>query len=58
MNGRRKRSKDNKTKISNKNIIRCRNKMIPVFETDTCEDFINKPNSESINICKNCINSF
>jgi len=57
MNGRRK-SKENKTKISNKKIIRCSNKMIPVFETDTCENFIKRVNSESASICKNCANSF
>jgi hypothetical protein len=58
MNGRRKKSRDNKTKNTSKKIIRCKNKMIPVFESDTCENFKNKPNSETINICKNCVNSF
>jgi hypothetical protein len=58
MNGRRKKSKDNKTKINSKKIIRCSNRMIPVFETDTCDNFKNKTSSETINICKNCLNSF
>ena len=58
MNGRRKKSNDNKTKISSRKIIRCSNKMIPVFESDTCENFTKRVNSESTNICKNCVNSF
>jgi hypothetical protein len=57
MKGRRK-SKNNKTKINSKKIIRCSNRMIPVFETDTCENFTKKANSESASICKNCANSF
>jgi hypothetical protein len=32
--------------------------MIPVFEIDTCEDFIKKQQMESNNICKNCKHSF
>ena len=56
MNKRRNKSQDNKKK-SNK-IIRCSSKMIPVFESDTCEDFIKKESSVANNICKNCINSF
>ena len=59
MNGRRrKKSTNNNTKIKNKKIIRCSSKMIPVFESDNCEYFIKKENSESNNICKNCKNSF
>lgn len=58
MNRRRKKSSDNKKEIKNYNIIRCRSKMMPVFESDYCEDFIKKENSDSKNICKNCINSF
>ena len=58
MNRRRKKSSNNKTEIKNYKIIRCRSKMIPVFESDNCEDFIKKGNSEPKNICKNCINSF
>jgi hypothetical protein len=58
MNRNRRRSSKNQTKIKNKKITRCRSKMIPVFESDTCVDFIKKDNSEANNICKNCINSF
>jgi hypothetical protein len=58
MNGRRRKSKNNKTKIISKKIIRCSNKMIPVFESDTCDNFAKKVNSESASICKNCVNSF
>ena len=42
MNRRRKKSSNNKTEIKNYNIIRCKSKMIPVFESDNCEDFIKK----------------
>jgi len=58
MNRKRKKSSDNKTKIRKNKIIRCSYKMIPVFERDSCEDFIKKENSEANNICKNCLNSF
>lgn len=55
---RRRRSSNNKKAIKNNKIIRCKSKMIPVFESDNCEDFIKKEHSESKNMCKNCINSF
>lgn len=55
---RRKRSSKNKTEIRQKIIIRCRNKMIPVFESDNCEDFIKKEHADPNNICKNCKHSF
>ena len=54
----RKRNQNDKTKIKSKKIIRCSSKMIPVFESDTCEDFIKKMESEQNKICKNCVNSF
>ena len=57
MNKKRKKSSNNKIAIKNK-IIRCRSKMIPVFENDNCEDFVKKENIESNNICKNCKHSF
>jgi hypothetical protein len=58
MNGRRRKPRNNKTKIISKKIIRCKTKMIPVFESDTCEKFTKRVNSESASICKNCENSF
>ncbi|UCF49578.1 MAG: hypothetical protein JSU91_07460 [Thermoplasmatales archaeon] len=58
MNGRRRKSNVKKTKTISRKIIRCSNKMIPVFESDTCENFTKKVNSESTSICKNCVNSF
>lgn len=58
MNRRNKKSSNNKTRIRNNKIIRCSSKMIPVFESDTCEDFVKKENADSNNICRNCINSF
>ena len=55
---RRRKSQNNRTEIKNNRIIRCKSKMIPVFESDSCKDFIKKANTESNNICKNCKNSF
>jgi len=55
---RRKKSSNHKITIKNNKIIRCRSKMIPVFENDNCKDFLNKENTESNNICKNCKHSF
>ena len=56
MNNRRKKSSKNET--VNKKIIRCKSKMIPVFETDNCDKFSKKENTDANKICKNCINSF
>ena len=58
MNSRRNRSKNNKNVIKKDKIIRCRLKMIPVFENDTCDKIVKKDNNESNNFCKNCKNSF
>jgi hypothetical protein len=58
MNRRRKKSLNNKKEIKQKRIIRCRSKMIPVFESDDCGDFIKKEDRESNHICKNCKHSF
>jgi hypothetical protein len=58
MNRRRKKSSENKIVIKNNKIIRCKNKMIPVFESDFCKDFLKKDNTQSNNICKNCKFSF
>lgn len=54
----RKRSSNRQTVIKSNKIIRCKNKMIPVFESDNCKSFIKKENAESTNICKNCKHSF
>lgn len=54
----RRRSSNIKTESKQKIIIRCRSKMIPVFGSDNCEDFIKKENTDSSNICKNCKHSF
>ena len=58
MNINKKKSKDNKMKNKSNKIIRCGSKMIPVFESDTCENFSKRVNSESASVCKNCVNSF
>ena len=57
MNRKRKSSK-NKVVINKKIIIRCKSKMIPVFESDNCGDFIKKEGREPEHICKNCKFSF
>ena len=58
MNRRRKKSSNNKTTITKNKITRCRSKMIPVFENETCVDFVKKEDKESNQICKNCIHCF
>ena len=58
MNQKRKKSSNNKTAFKKDKITRCRSKMIPVFENDTCEDFIKKEHADSNNNCKNCKHSF
>jgi len=58
MNRKRKKSKNNNIEKKKDKIIRCRVKMIPVFENDTCELIIKKGNMESDNVCKNCKNSY
>ena len=57
MNRKRKQLKNNAI-IKKKVIIRCKSKMIPVFESDNCGDFIKKEGREPDHICKNCKNSF
>ena len=58
MNGRRKRRSGNKPMNKKNTIMRCKSKMIPVFDSDTCERFFKKENTDSNNNCKNCSNSF
>ena len=58
MNRKRKRSSNNKTEVKKHKIIRCKSKMIPVFENESCEGFSKKERAESIDICKNCRYSF
>jgi hypothetical protein len=55
---RRRKSSYNTTTPKNKKIMRCRSKMIPVFESDNCKEFIKREKSDSNSICKNCKNSF
>jgi len=52
------RRPSNKPTQQKKTIMRCKSKMIPVFDSDTCKDFLKKENEESNNICKNCKHSF
>ena len=58
MNRRRNSNKKFNNNTKNKKIIRCSSKMIPVFESDNCKEFIKRDNSDSNNICKNCKKSF
>ena len=50
----RKRKPANQEKPKNKKIIRCRKLVRPVFEHDTCSEFINGINKEKDNTCGNC----
>ena len=54
MNKRNRRTNNN-SQIKNKKVIRCKTKMSPVFESDGCNNFIKKDNTQSE---KNCKNSF
>ena len=58
MNNRRKKSSKNNIINENKKITRCKSKMLIVFETDTCNKFSKKENTDSNKFCRNCINSF
>ncbi len=58
MNKTRKKSFRNNTINENKKITRCKHKMLIVFESDTCDNFSKKENTDANIICKNCINSF
>ena len=57
MNNKR-RTMNNKKVITKNKITRCKSKMVPVFENDTCEYFKKKDHTDSENICKNCAHSF
>ena len=55
----RKRRTSNRKETNNKKvIIRCKSKMIPVFESDNCKDFMKREAADSDKICKNCKYSF
>ena len=54
----RRKKSNNKILTEKSKIIRCRIKMIPVFENDNCKDFIKKEQADANNICKCCKNSF
>ena len=58
MNRKRRKTSSDKKAIKKNKIIRCKSKMIPVFDNENCKDFIKKENSESSNFCKNCKHSF
>ena len=57
MNNKRRTSNNKKVNVKKK-ITRCKSKMVPVFESDTCEYFKKKEHTDSYNICKNCEHSF
>lgn len=54
----RRRSNKNMNNRQRKVVIRCKNKMIPVFDRDVCEDFVKNDKSNSDHNCKNCRHSF
>jgi len=53
-----KRRKQSKNYTVTKKIIRCKNKMIPVFDNDSCKDFIKREAADKDKVCKNCKHSF
>ena len=54
----RRKSNKNMNNRQRKVVIRCKNKMIPVFDMDVCEDFVQNEKSNSDHNCKNCNHSF
>ena len=54
---RRKKNNDKKTYATNE-VIRCKTKMAPVLEQDTCKEFLVRDSTNSNHNCKNCKNSF
>lgn len=58
MNNKRRKKSNKNTENKHKTVIRCKRKMIPVFESDICKDFIKKENLEANKNCGNCKYSF
>ena len=58
MNNKRRKTSNNKKEYIKNKITRCKSKMIPVFENDTCEYYKKRDNTDSNNICRNCEHSF
>jgi hypothetical protein len=54
---RNKKSNQDKSKRNGK-IMRCSYHTRPVFENDTCTEFIRSVNKEADNNCRNCKHSF
>ena len=54
----RRRSNKNMKTMQRKVVIRCKTKMVPVFNSDICEDFVQSDKSNSDHNCKNCVHSF
>jgi hypothetical protein len=57
MNNRR-RTQNKKIEKKQSQVIRCKKKMMPVFENDACQDILIKEKTSSNNNCKNCRHSF
>ncbi len=57
MNNRR-RTQNKKIDKKQSQVIRCKKKMMPVFENDACQDISIKEKTSSNNNCKNCLHSF
>jgi len=55
---RRRRSSNRRPTTQSKKIIRCKQKMMPVFDQDTCEQFTQKTSADTTKICKNCVHAF
>lgn len=57
-NNNRNKKNNNKKIYSTNEVIRCKTKMAPVLEQDTCNEFLGRDSTDSNHICKNCKNSF
>lgn len=58
MNRKRKKKSNQNRELKQKNIIRCKLLMKPVFENESCSKFVKGKDKENNNCCKNCKYSF
>lgn len=58
MNQRRRKNQNQEKSKKNGKIMRCNLLTRPVFEEDTCQQFIKNINKEADSNCRNCRHSF
>ena len=58
MNHRGRKKSYKSEQINSKKVIRCKSRMSPVFECDTCSKFVKKSSESVDKVCINCKHSF